>query len=74
MTFAYNQKLKQISVSGIVELITLVIYDIPYSNPRHQVAKYLKSKGPKRTRKSAFARPLTSAQRAKLIADLKYAH
>ncbi|RLF04240.1 MAG: CRISPR-associated endonuclease Cas2, partial [Thermoprotei archaeon] len=31
-----------------MELITLVIYDIPDDNLRYQVAKYLKSKGLKR--------------------------
>ena len=54
-----------------LELITLVIYDIPDDDLRYQVAKYLKSKGLKRIQKSAFAGPLTSAQRAELIAGLR---
>jgi len=58
-------------VVRFVELITLVIYDIPDNSLRYQVARYLKSKGLKRVQKSAFAGPLTSAQRAELIAGLK---
>jgi len=54
-----------------MELITLVIYDIPDDNLRYKVAKYLKSKGLKRIQKSAFAGPLTTAQRADLISGLK---
>ncbi len=54
-----------------MELITLVIYDIPDDNLRYQVARYLKAKGLKRVQKSAFAGPLTTAQRADLIAGLR---
>jgi len=38
-----------------LELITLVIYDIPDDGLRYQVAKYLKSKGLKRIQKSVIA-------------------
>lgn len=53
-----------------MELITLVIYDITDDDLRLRVAKYLKQKGLKRIQKSAFAGPLTSAQRADVIAGL----
>ncbi|MCX8169974.1 MAG: CRISPR-associated endonuclease Cas2 [Candidatus Methanomethyliaceae archaeon] len=58
-------------MGSILELMTLVIYDISDDELRIQVAKYLKSKGLKRVQKSAFAGPLTSAQRSDLIAGLK---
>lgn len=54
-----------------MELITLVIYDIPDDKLRLKVAKYLKSKGLKRVQKSAFAGPLSSSGRVELIAGLK---
>jgi len=54
-----------------LELITLVIYDIPDNALRYKVASYLKSKGLKRVQKSAFAGPLTTGRRAELIAGLR---
>ena len=54
-----------------MELITLVIYDIPDDDLRLRVAKYLLSKGLKRVQKSAFAGPLTSSQRSELISGLR---
>jgi len=53
-----------------MELITLVIYDITDDDLRLKVAKYLKQKGLRRIQKSAFAGPLTNAQRADVIAGL----
>jgi len=58
-------------VVATTELITLVIYDIPDDDLRLKVAKFLLSKGLKRVQKSAFAGPLTSSQRADLVAGLK---
>ncbi len=53
-----------------MELITLVIYDITDDELRQAVAKYLRRKGLKRIQKSAFAGPLTSAQRSEIVAGL----
>jgi len=55
----------------VPELLTLVIYDIPDDDLRVKVAKFLLSKGLKRIQRSAFIGPLTSSQRADLIAGLK---
>ena len=52
-------------------MITLVIYDIPDDDLRLKVMKYLKSKGLRRVQKSAYAGPLTHAQRAELVAALR---
>lgn len=54
----------------MMELITLVIYDITDNELRQTVAKYLKQKGLKRIQKSAFAGPLTSSQRSEIVAGL----
>jgi len=54
-----------------VELITLIIYDITDDELRQTVAKYLRQKGLKRIQKSAFAGPLTSAQRSEIVAGLQ---
>jgi CRISPR-associated protein Cas2 len=54
-----------------MELITLIIYDITDDELRQTVAKYLRQKGLKRIQKSAFAGPLTSAQRSEIIAGLQ---
>jgi CRISPR-associated protein Cas2 len=54
-----------------MELITLIIYDITDDELRQAVAKYLRQKGLKRIQKSAFAGPLTSAQRSEIIAGLQ---
>ncbi|MGC9069029.1 MAG: CRISPR-associated endonuclease Cas2 [Thermoprotei archaeon] len=54
-----------------MELITLIIYDITDDELRQTVAKYLRQKGLKRIQKSAFAGPLTSAQRSEIAAGLQ---
>lgn len=54
-----------------MEVITLVIYDITDDDLRLRVAKFLKAMGLKRVQKSAFAGPLTSSQRADIIAGLR---
>lgn len=54
-----------------MQMITLVIYDIPDDRLRYRVASFLKSMGLKRVQKSAFAGPLTASQRANLIAGLR---
>lgn len=54
-----------------MELITLIIYDITDDELRQTVAKYLRQKGLKRIQKSAFAGPLTSAQRSEIVAGLQ---
>ena len=54
-----------------MELITLVIYDIPDDNLRLKVAKYLRSRGLRRIQKSAFAGPLSSSGRVELVAGLR---
>jgi CRISPR-associated protein Cas2 len=54
-----------------MQVITLVIYDITEDDLRLAVAKFLKAKGLKRVQKSAFAGPLSSSQRADVIAGLR---
>ena len=49
----------------------LVIYDITDDKLRSRVADFLKSKGLTRVQKSAFIGPLTSSERADLIAGLR---
>jgi len=53
------------------EMLTLVIYDITDDALRLKVAKFLRSRGLKRIQKSAFIGPLTSSERADLIAGLR---
>lgn len=54
-----------------MELITLVIYDIPDDKLRLKVSKFLRSKGLKRIQRSAYAGKLSSSERANLIAGLR---
>jgi CRISPR-associated protein Cas2 len=55
----------------VLELITLVIYDISDDDLRLRVAKFLKRMGLNRIQRSAFAGSLTSAQRAEVEAGLR---
>jgi len=52
-------------------MLTLVIYDITEDDLRLRVARFLRSRGLKRIQKSAFIGPLTSSERASLIAGLR---
>jgi len=54
-----------------MKMLTLVIYDITDDDLRLKVAKFLRSKGLKRIQKSAFMGPLTSSERANLVAGLR---
>ena len=54
-----------------LRLLTLVIYDITDDDLRLRVARFLRSKGLKRIQKSAFIGPLTSSERANLVAGLR---
>ncbi len=55
----------------MIEVITLVIYDITDNKLRLEVAKYLKKLGLTRIQKSAFAGQLPRAKRTELEAGLR---
>lgn len=55
----------------LLEMVTLVIYDISDDNLRLSVAKFLKRMGLNRIQRSAFAGVLNSAQRVEVEAGLR---
>lgn len=55
----------------MVEILTLVIYDITDDEVRGKVASFLRSKGLRRIQKSAFLGDLASSERINVEAGLR---